>query len=119
MRTIFISAVTGLLLVLVFTAKDKLVEFECKDDFDIVLVGQISEFHFLKFHWDGDFSTKLNIAGTQLYLPIGVKRGIGNQSEWTFLRNWKTKRHIGKLASATKSIILVEPKYTGQCVFTN
>ena len=83
------------------------------------LVGQITEFSFLKkLHWEGDFDA---VVSTEEYVMLnflrGEKLGSGNQAIWSF----KAQNNIdiqGQLRSARKDIIITEPfSFRGKCVF--
>ena len=78
-------------VVIFLGGRDKVIEFECFSDDGKDLVGQITEFSFLKkLHWEGDFDAKVS---TEDYVM------------WNFLRGEKLGNEI-KLFGFSKILII-------------
>ena len=114
-----IFGVIAVAVVIFLGGRDKVIEFECFSDDGKDLVGQITEFSFLKkLHWEGDFQA---VVSTEEYVMLnflrGEKLGSGNQAIWSFkdLNNIDIQ---GQLRSARKDIIITDPfNFRGKCIF--
>ena len=107
-------------LVIFLGGRDKVIEFECFSDDGKDLVGQITEFSFLKkLHWEGDFDAKVSTEDYVMWNFLrGEKLGNGNQALWIF-KDFDNTEMQGQLRSARKDITIIEPfEFKGKCIFT-